>query len=125
MFGFEHAAVAAEDDAALDDVLEFADVAGPAVEFQDGHALVGDAADADAVLAGKAGHELAGQKGDVLLVLAEGGDVNGNDVEAEEEVLAEFPALDAVLEAAVGGGQDADIDLDGAAAAYAFKLALL
>ncbi len=54
-----------------------------------------------------------------------GGDMDGNDVEAEEEVLAEFLALDAFFEMAVGGGDDADIHLDGAVAADAFEFALL
>ena len=90
-----------------------------------GEAGVGNAAHADAVFAGETAHELLGEMGHVLPVFAQRRHVNGHDVEAEEEVLAEFLALDAFLEVAVGGGDDADIHLDGAVAADAFELALL
>ena len=58
-------------------------------------------------------------------MVAQRGDLNGNDVEAEEKVLAKFLALDAFLEAAVGGGDDAHVHFDGAIAAHAFEFPLL
>ena len=66
-----------------------------------------------------------GQIGDVFLVFAQGGDMDGNDVEAEEKVLAEFLAFDAFFQTAVGGGDDADVHLDGAVAAHALQFAFL
>jgi len=77
------------------------------------------------VFAGEALHELAGEVRDILHAVAQRRDLDGDDVEAEEQVLAEFLALDAFLEVPVGGGDDADVDLDGAVAADAFEFAFL
>src|SRR5581483_2127235 len=123
--GLELAAVAAKDHGAFDHVLEFADVAGPAMGGERLEAGVGDALDADAVLAGEALHELLREQRDVLHALAQRRNGNGHDVEAEVKVLAEFLAVDAFLELAVGGGEDADVHLDGAIAADALELAFL
>jgi hypothetical protein len=123
--GFEEGGRLAEDDGAFDDVLEFADVAGPVVVVEGLEAGVAEARDMDAVLAGEALEEVLGEKGDILPAFAEGGDVDGDDVEAEVEVLAELLAGDAQFELAVGGGEDADIDLDGAGAPDPFELAFL
>ena len=51
--------------------------------------------------------------------------MNGDDIEAKEEVLAKFLALDAVFQTAVGRGDDADVHLDGAVAADPFQFAFL
>ena len=90
-----------------------------------GEAGVGKVADADAVFAGEALHELTGEVRDVLHAFAQGRDVNGHHVKAEEQVLAELLALDAFLEMPVGGGDDANIHLDRAVAADAFQFAFL
>jgi len=125
MLRLDQAAVAAEDHGALDDVLQFADVAGPMVGLKNRHASVGNAADAYAVLAGEAGHELLGEEGHILHVPAQRGNMDGNNIEAKIKVLTEVLALDAFLEAAVGGGQDPHINFDGAIAADALQFALL
>lgn len=125
MLGFEAAAFAAQDDRALDDVLQFADVAWPGMAFEGFHASAGDAQDLHAVFAGEALAELIGQEGNILLVLAQGRDTNGHDVQAEIQILPEFFALDALFEVAVGGGNDPDIHFDGAIAAHAFEFAFL
>ena len=41
-----------------------------------------------------------------------GGQLDGDDVEAVEEVLAEAPVLDRAAQVGVGGGHDAHVDLD-------------
>ena len=51
--------------------------------------------------------------------------MDGDDIEAEEEVLAEFLALDAFFQPAVGGGDDAHIHFDGAVAADPFEFPFL
>ena len=51
--------------------------------------------------------------GEVFLAVAQGGDEEGDDVEAVEEVLAKIALGDFVFEVLVGGGDDADIDVDG------------
>ena len=101
-----HDAVAAKNDAALDDVLQFAHVARPAMSLQEGQTFVGHSANVYAVLARKAGKKLARQIKNVITVFAKRGDMNGNDVEAEKQVLAEFFALDAFFQPPVGGGDD-------------------
>jgi hypothetical protein len=51
--------------------------------------------------------------------------VDGHDVEAVVEVLAEAPGGDLLLEVAVGRGDEAHVDGDGLDAAHAVDLALL
>src|SRR6185312_3200910 len=65
------------------------------------------------------------QERHVLEALAQRGNVDRDNVQAEIQILAKLLLLDAGFEIAVGGGDDADIDLDGAIAAHAFQLALL
>ncbi len=66
-----------------------------------------------AVLLPELGEEFAGEEGDVLFALAQGRDVEGDDVEAVEEVLAEVAAGDLLFEVFVGSGDDADVDVCG------------
>jgi hypothetical protein len=58
------------------------------------------------VVDGQALQEALGQGRDVLLALAQGGDVDGEDVQAVVEVGAERAAVAQVLEVHVGGGDD-------------------
>ena len=60
-----------------------------------------------------------------LGAVAQGGQVNGHHVEAVVEILAEPAGLDLLLEVAVGGGDEAHVDVDGLDAADALELALL
>ena len=57
------------------------------------------------------GEEFAGEERDVFLAVAQGRDVEGDDVEAVEEVFAEVAAGDLLFEVFVGGGDDADVDV--------------
>ena len=54
-----------------------------------------------------------------------GGRLMRDDVEAEEQILAELPVGDRLLEIAVGRGDDADVDVDVVLAAEARELAVL
>src|SRR6185312_16751986 len=69
--------------------------------------------------------EMLCERGDVLRPLAQCGDAQIDDVEPEVEVLAEIALARLLLEVAVGGGDEADIDLDRLAAADPVDLALL
>ena len=69
--------------------------------------------------------EVLGEDGDLLGAVAERGDEDVDDVEAVVQVLAEAPLGDGPLEVLVGGGDDADVDLDVAAGAEAGELAVL
>ena len=77
------------------------------------------------MFAGVAFDEFLGEHRHVFAPVAQGRDINRHDVEAEEQVFAEFLALDTLFEIAVGGGDDADVDLDGARAADALEFAFL
>ena len=61
--------------------------------------------------------EFVDEKRDVFLAVAQRRDKEGDDVEAIEEVFAEVAAGDLFFEVLVGGGDDADVDVDGVAGA--------
>src|SRR5262249_40610003 len=65
------------------------------------------------------------QQGNVFLALPQWRQRDGEDAEAIVEVLAERLLSDCLEQIAVGGGQDADIDLDRRAAAYPAGFAAL
>src|ERR1041385_6935294 len=95
------------------------------MRFQLARCLFGKAAHVNAVFASKATHKIFRQKRNVFNALAKWRYGNGHDVEAEEEILAEFFFLYAVLEVAVGRRYDADINFDRAVSADALKFAFL
>src|SRR5262249_13916311 len=65
------------------------------------------------------------QPGNVFLALLQRRQSDGGDAESVIEVFAERFLSDRLEQVAVGGGQDADIDLDRRAAAYPLEFALL
>src|SRR5258705_7536674 len=69
--------------------------------------------------------EVLGEDGNLLGAIAERGDEDVDDVEAVVEVLAEASLGDGALQVLIGGGDDADVDLDVAAGAQAGELAIL
>src|SRR5260370_35557104 len=77
------------------------------------------------ILATEEGQEALGEKTDVLAPAAQGRDLQGEDVQAVEEVLPEGPLAHAPLQVAVGGGQDADVGAAGGRIADALVLAVL
>ena len=91
---------------------------------QGAHGAVGDAEFA-ALLAGDLGDQEAGQVRQVLDTLAQRRHADGHDVESVVEVLAELARPHLGLQVAVGGGDDAHVDLEGAAAADPLEFALL
>jgi hypothetical protein len=66
-----------------------------------------------AVLLAELLQEFLDEERDVLFALAQGRDEERDDVEAVEEVFAEVAAGDLFPEVLVGGGDDADIDVEG------------
>ena len=69
--------------------------------------------------------QVAGEEGDVAGALPQGGQLDGEDVEAEEEVGAELAGLHHGGQVAVGGGHQPDVRPQGAAAAHPFVGPLL
>ena len=102
--------MAAGDDQALDHVLELADVARPRIVAERLEGVGLDALDQVAVGGGEARQEVLDQAGDVFLALAQRRHPEVDDVQAVVEVLAELALGDEVLQVAVGGGDDADVD---------------
>ena len=115
----------AQDHRPLDVVLQLADVARPVVLAQQPHRLGVDPADLAAVLLGVALQEELDQRRDVLAALAQGRQVDRDDVEPVVQVLAEPAGVDLVEQVAVGGGDDPGVDLDGAGVADPLELPLL
>src|SRR5207249_4935109 len=65
------------------------------------------------------------QPRDVLAAVAQRREINIDDVEAIEQILAEIPAGDFFLQIDVGGGDHAGVDLERLRVADANELALL
>ena len=78
-----------------------------------------DAVDSDTVLAGQALHELIGQEGYVFFALSQRWHRDGNNIQPEIEILAEFFASNALLQIAVGCGNDPHIHSNQPIAAHA------
>ena len=114
--------VAAEDDESFGDIPQLADVPGPGVAFHGLKDLRGDGAGGEFVETAADLGEVAEEQGHVLGPSAQGRDVNGNGGKPEVEVLAKTAFLHHFLKLAVGGGDDADIDLAVAGVADASHL---
>jgi len=108
--------------AALDDVAQLADIAGPVVGDQSGHRL----GPGRAPHAGRqAAREQLDEHRDVLPAVAQRRDLDRDHGDEEVQILAELAGADLLLEAAVGGRQDPDINLELVAAAPPADLAVL
>ena len=114
-----------EHDAALDGVLEFAHVAGPVVIDQGAQGVGGEAARAEAVLVRVEVEEVLGEQGNVFAAGAQRRQIDGDDVEAVEEIFAEAAVADFLAQVDVGGGEDADVDLNLLNAAEVHEAAVL
>jgi hypothetical protein len=114
-----------EDDAALHGVFEFANVAGPLIVHQDAHGFGGERTVFGAVLFRVELEEVCCEERDIFAAGAEGRQLQADDVEAVEEVFAEAALADGVLQVDVGGGDDADVDLDLLHAAEMHEAAVL
>ncbi len=124
LFGAEAVGVR-EQDGAFDDVFQFADIAGPGVGLEAGEGGGGEVGDGALEIDGVFAGEVLGEQGDVLAAVAEGWEVEGEDVEAVEEVGAEAVGAAGFVEVGVGGGDDADIGLAGFLGAEAAELLFL
>jgi hypothetical protein len=65
-------------------------------------------------LLGGAGDEVVDESRNLVASFAQRGDRQEDDVEAVEQVFAERAGADGVFEIRVGGGDDADVDREGA-----------
>jgi len=94
-----------------DGVLQFAHIAGPGMALEDEARSRRDAADAFAVLLREFRDEMLDEERQIFFVLGEGGHGDLDHGEAVVEVFAEEAIGDGLAEIAVGGGDDAYVDL--------------
>src|SRR5207237_2768256 len=94
------------------DVLQFAHVPRPRVGRQQVERLRREALDVLLELVVVAPHEVVDETRHVLDPGAQGRNRDRHDVETVVEILAEGAGGDRALEICVGGGHDADVDLD-------------
>jgi hypothetical protein len=114
-----------QDDRALDDVLELAHIAGPVVRGEQVEGLRRQLQIRFAVLLPVLGQEVPHEQRDVVAALAERRQLDGDHVEAVEEVLPEPPLLHGLPEIPRRGGDEADVDANGLEAAQPHELAVL
>ena len=105
MLGQQRAA-AGDDGGVLQGVAQLADVAEPRQRLQEAHRLRQQRQRARL----EAAQEVLGQRLDVLRPLAQRRQVDLEDVEAEEQVVAEAALGDAARQVLVRGRQDADVE---------------
>ena len=113
----------AEDESALNDIPELADVAGPAVAQELFLSFLchflGPAS------RGIVGDEEIHQGKDVVCSLPQGRNQYVEDIQAVEEIFSELLRLDSLLQVPVCRGDDPDLDRDGRGAANPLEAALL
>src|SRR2546422_7900626 len=102
---------APEHDGALDDVLELADIPRPLMLLEHAHRFGRYRPHFLPELGRKLLDEVSDQQGDVLASFPEGRQLDRDDVEAIEEILAQDVLLHGLLEIAVRRRDQADIDL--------------
>ena len=94
----------------MDGIFEFAHIAGPAVGGQLPTCVVRQRTHRDAVGFGVDFRKMARELDDVRRPLAQRGNLQVHDIQAEQQILAERIGADGLRQVAVGRGEDADID---------------
>src|SRR5262245_48263898 len=102
-----------QDDRPLDDVLQLSYVPGPGVRGQLPQHLHAQLADGLPHLRREDHGVVPGESRDVLLALSQGGGGDRKDVEPVVQVGSEALLLDVALQLTVGGGDDANVHLQG------------
>ena len=98
-----------EDDGALQDILQLADVAWPVIGGEELHRFGRDVADLPAELAGFSRDDVGGQERDVLRPLAQRRHVDRENGQAVVEVAAEAALAHGLRQVAVAGRDDAHV----------------
>jgi hypothetical protein len=114
-----------EDDGALDGVLQFADIARPLVRSELAHGGLGNSRCGTIHSLGGLLHKMRGEGRDVVAALAKRREFNREDAQAIVKVLAEAACIDFMFQVAIGGGDDANVDLAATGIADTFQFLLL
>src|SRR5207245_8304766 len=101
-----------EGEGALNDVLQLADVARPAIADQHLEGFAGQSLDGFLLRRGMPVKQILDDQRYVLDPFTERRDMEGKDIEPVEQVLAELPLDDERLQILVGGADDPDVHLD-------------
>src|SRR5262245_45628885 len=118
-------AAAGEDDRPLNDVFEFAHVAGPGAALEQLHRAPVDPVDGAAEALAVLGGEVRGQKRNVFRALAQRRQSQREDVQSVIEVAAEPSGANVFRQIAISGCDDPDVNVNRIAAAEPLEFALL
>src|SRR5882762_1715997 len=114
-----------EDERPLDGVLQFTDVARPAVRHEEIASLRTETCLTPAHSARELAQEVVGQHEDIVRPLPQGGEMDAEDGESVVEVTAETPIHDGLLQIAVGRCDETNVGAERRRAADTLVLALL
>ena len=101
-----------DDECVLNHVLEFSDVAWPAMGFQELHRCCRETRNVLPVMKVELIDEVLGEHFDIVLPVPQGRELNRQYVESIEEILAELAFFDHFLQVPIRRGYDAHVDLD-------------
>lgn len=118
-------AVLGGDGCAFHNVLEFADVSGPVVCLEGHCVALFESGCIDSESFGGLLEKVCCENGDVFGSFAQGGRLNGEDAQAEVEVLSKAVFFCFRFQAAVGCGDDAYVDGSGCFVSDAFEFSFL
>jgi hypothetical protein len=103
---------ASEDDRVLEGILELANVAGPVVNHDGVHRFRRQGLGLAATILGEILQEGVHEQKQVVLAVAQSGKFQRDNVEPVEEIGAEIPPPDFLLQVAIGGRDDANVHGD-------------
>src|SRR4029077_10586778 len=114
-----------KNDAALDEVLQLANIPPPIGVHQSLHRLFWNRPNALLHLSGSTQNEVMNEQRNVFAAFAEWRNVNGKNIQPIKQVFAKLVVADHALQIAVRCGDQAHIDMDGSRASQTFKFLLL
>src|SRR5690242_10608413 len=95
---------------ALDHVAQFANVAGPVMKLKRFDGGTAEKACRPSVFLGELRHEMLGQQRQVFFAFAEWRQMNAEDIQAIEQVAAEFAFVDCLMWRTIRRGEQPDVD---------------
>ncbi len=113
----------AHEHGALQRVLQFANVARPGILHHGLQRGRGESGYRSSIARSITRQEMRGQRGNIFATFAQGGHMDLDRVQAEQQIFAEIAGRDRFLQTDVGGGDDANVDALGARGAHALDLA--
>src|SRR5262252_6624385 len=119
------AAAAISIDGPADKILQLADVARPGVLHEEPLGLLRDVRVRFAVLFGIPPQEVLGEERDLITTFPQRRQIDRDDVQTEEEIVAEVAVGHGARQVAVGGGDDAHVDANVLFPSEAGELAVL